>query len=603
MTASATPRPLPLAGGLAAARAAPAQTGGYDVLFELAQGGMGAVYLARAVGEPVGMGGFERLVAIKRLHLHLTGRADSVQRFLEEAKVAARIHHANVVGIHQVGSDESGHFLVQDYVEGDTLQGLVDYAIIKRRRLPPPIVLRIALDALAGLAAVHEATDADGGPLGILHRDVSTQNLLVGRDGVTRLADFGIAKHATSSVVTDGHYMQGRVLYMAPEYLARRPIDQRFDVYGMGMTLFIALAGDAPWPGASDAQIVRLATAEGVPPLSASGLAIAPAIEAIVARACHLDPEARFPSARAMLEAIEEIGRHTGWVASHGEVATLVEELAGRELAARRAAVARARGGASTGGTPRATSVTVLGGKPRTSRAAVAAGGLALLVVVGGLLAAARAERSGKGVAPDPVRPPATDVRPAASAVPPSSSASVQPASTTAPSAAPTEAPALPPPAPSPPSPSPASRAPLRHTAEPRTHAPAPPTPPAPPTAAPAPAPAPAPPPPAPPPDLKGIPGGGPRPLRRAPRDEGSPTPLSESNAHAVSPGAACCFSMKVPPRRRSPHPDVAPDRRSSPANTASARSARQGRARQGLSRAPDRPRSATSPSSSSRTR
>ena len=210
-----------------------AQIGAYDVLFELGHGGMGAVHLARALGAPAGVGGFERLVAIKRLHLHLTGRSDSVERFLDEAKVAARIHHANVVGIHQIGSDDEGHFLIQDYVEGDTLQGLVDYATLRRQRLPPPIVLRIALDALSGLHAVHEARDADGRSLGILHRDVSTHNLLVGRDGVTRLADFGIAKHALSSVVTDGQYLQGRVLYMPPEYLARAPdIDRRFDCNG-----------------------------------------------------------------------------------------------------------------------------------------------------------------------------------------------------------------------------------------------------------------------------------------------------------------------------------------------------------------------------------
>ncbi len=289
-----------------------------------------------------------------------------MQRFLDEAtETAARIHHANVVSIHQVGSDDAGYFLVQDYVEGDTLQGLVDYATLKRRRLPPPVVLRIAVDALSGLHAVHEATDAEGRPLGILHRDVSAQNLLVGRDGVTRVADFGIAKHALSSVVTDGQYLQGRVLYMPPEYLARGPVDRRFDVYGMGVTLFLALAGDVPWPGAADAQLVHLATTQGIPPLSASGLAIAPAVEAIVARACERDPAARFPTARAMLEAIEELGRHTGWIASHGEVAALVEDLAGRELAARRATVARSRGlSGSAPNTPRATAVTVPGSNP-----------------------------------------------------------------------------------------------------------------------------------------------------------------------------------------------------------------------------------------------
>ncbi|APR75042.1 serine/threonine protein kinase [Minicystis rosea] len=357
------------------------RVGPYEVLFELAQGGMGTVHLARAVGAPVGASGFERFVAIKRLHHHLSGQADSVQRFLDEAKVAARIHHANVVGIHQVGSDESGHFLVQDYVEGDTLQGLVDLAAIRRKKLPPPVVLRIALDALAGLHAVHEATDADGRPLGILHRDVSTQNLLVGRDGVTRLADFGIAKHALRSVVTDGQYLQGRVLYMPPEYLARRPIDRRFDVYGMGITLWTALAGEPPWADASDAQLVHLAVTEGVPLLSASGLAIAPALEAIVARACRRDPNERYASAHEMLIAIEELGRHTGWIASHGEVADIVAQLAGKELAARRAELSRARGSLTNEATPPATLVErPAPERPRRLRAIASTAIAALLV-------------------------------------------------------------------------------------------------------------------------------------------------------------------------------------------------------------------------------
>ena len=366
------------------------RVGPYEVLFELAQGGMGAVFLARAVGEPVGASGFERVVAIKRLHAHLSTQPESVQRFLDEAKVAARIHHANVASVHQVGSDDAGHFLVQEYIEGDSLQGLVDRATLKRTRVPPPIALRIAMDALSGIHAVHEATDAEGRTLGILHRDVSPQNLLVGRDGVTRLADFGIAKHALRTVVTDGQYLQGRVLCMPPEYLARRPIDRRFDVYGMGITLWTALTGEAPWAEASDAQIVHLAVNEGVPPLSSTGLAVAPPIEAIVARACRRDPEQRFASARAMLDAIEEVGRHTGWIASHAEVAALVEQLAGRELTARRAAVARARGSADP--TPSSMSVRSPEARPRgRGTIAIAAGAIVALGVAAAAITMKRA--------------------------------------------------------------------------------------------------------------------------------------------------------------------------------------------------------------------
>jgi tRNA A-37 threonylcarbamoyl transferase component Bud32 len=367
--------------------AAPVSAGGmtgYELLFELAQGGMGSVHLGRATGERAGARGFERLVAIKRLHPHLLADAESVERFLQEARVAARVHHANVVGVHQVGRDERGHFLVQDYVEGDTLEGLIDASIVRRARLPPPIVLRIALDALAGLHAVHEASDPSGAPLCIVHRDVSTQNLLVGRDGVARLADFGIAKYAQSSVVTDARYLQGRVLYMPPEYLRRQPVDRRFDIYGIGITLWIALSGCPPWADSGDAQIVHLATTQGIPPLSASGLSIAPAIEALVARACHPDPARRFPSARVMLEAIEALGRDTGWIASHAEVADWVETLVGRELRARRAAILRAVEGLAEPGSPSAPATTE-GRGARRRRTSLAGASVALLIAVSAL--------------------------------------------------------------------------------------------------------------------------------------------------------------------------------------------------------------------------
>ena len=293
----------------------------------------------------------------------------------------------------------------------------MDRAVLRRKKLPPPIVLRIALDALAGLHAVHEARDSSGAPLGALHRDVSTHNLLVGLDGVTRVADFGIARHALRSVVTDGQYLQGRVLCMPPEYLDRRPVDRRLDVYGMGVTLWMALAGDEPWPGASDAQIVHLATTEGVPPLSASGLAVAPAIEAIVAKACSRDPSARFESAKAMLEAIEDLGRHTGWLASHGEVAAMVEELSGRELSRRRAAVARAQTGEPD------PSVTPAGIEvpgfppPRRGRVAIAVG-VAALLVAGAAFFAMRPGRRAVTVATPPPATSANTAPPPAAAGP-----------------------------------------------------------------------------------------------------------------------------------------------------------------------------------------
>ncbi len=309
----------------------------YEPILELGRGGMGVVVLARATG----IGGFERLVVVKRLHRHMLSEELAVRRFLDEAKTVASVHHANVVGIHQVGEDEEGLFLVLDYVEGASLDEVVDRAGLKGRTIPAEIVLRIALDALAGLHAAHQATDAVGRALGILHRDVSLQNVLIGKDGVARLADFGIAKSAVASVSTDTRYLVGKLLYLPREYLKREPVGPTLDVYALGLTLWIALAGRDPWPEGSEGQLVAQIL-EGVPSLSSSGVTVAPQVERIVMRACALDPADRFQSARDMADAIEAVGRDTGWIASHGEVAQFLDGLLASDLAKRRERIAEA---------------------------------------------------------------------------------------------------------------------------------------------------------------------------------------------------------------------------------------------------------------------
>jgi serine/threonine-protein kinase len=308
------------------------QIGSYRILLELARGGMGTVYLARATG----VGGFERLVAIKRAHENLLTAPQAAQRFLDEARIVAHVHHANVVGIHQVGHDAAGYYLVLDYVEGESLGGLITRAARDHEAVPPRIAVRVALDALAGLHAAHETTDGAGTPLGILHRDVSIQNLLVGRDGVTRLTDFGVAKSTLSSVVTDAGYVQGKLVYMPPEYLRRQPVDRTLDIYSMGITLFTAFTGQHPWHGQGHAEVVQAILGGSVPRLSEMGVLVPERLEEIVARACAKDPKERFQTAREMLDALEAAALETGQLARHLQVAEYVERLAGEELRERR---------------------------------------------------------------------------------------------------------------------------------------------------------------------------------------------------------------------------------------------------------------------------
>ena len=423
------------------------QLGTYEFLFELASGGMGTVELAVARGAF----GVERLVAIKRIRPHLTETNEVVSRFLDEARIISQLHHANVVGVHHASEDQRGYFLVFDYVEGETLSGLIDLANIRDERMPLPIVIRVILDGLNGLNAAHEAKNANGEPLHILHRDVSRQNLIVGTDGVTRLSDFGISKSTMHSTVTSQSYLAGKLIYMAPEYLSRAAVDRRMDIYAMGVTLWTAIAGREPWPEEGEAHTMTRIMTEGVPTLSASGVSVAPEIEAIVARACQPRPADRYATARQMIDALEEFGRHGGSIASQMEVAEYVESMAGEYLEDRRKMIAERL---ATRGTPflsteppppgthasqetGAASTTYAGATDNvTARWRYVAAGAAIVALVAGIAVVARGPRaSGTPVlAPSSFGPAAAPTADTATPVP---AATPIPAATPVPAATP----------------------------------------------------------------------------------------------------------------------------------------------------------------------
>jgi serine/threonine protein kinase len=303
----------------------------FETLLELGQGGMATAYLARMLGPDH----FQRLVVLKRLSLELSANSDAVSRFMAEARVGAQLHHSNVVGTHRIDRDAAGPFIVLEYVEGGSVDELLSASLARGRALPFRAVLRIGLDALAGLRAVHEATASNGRPLEILHRDVSMQNVLVGvHDGVARLSDFGVAKSRLSATRTEPGCLVGKILYMAPECLRYQPLGPTVDLYALGLTLWLALAGSDPWPDEDDVELARMIVHDGVPPLPARAGA-PPEIVTIIARACALRAADRFQSAREMTLSLEPF-RTAGLVASHEEVAALVSELLGDTLRSRR---------------------------------------------------------------------------------------------------------------------------------------------------------------------------------------------------------------------------------------------------------------------------
>ena len=217
----------------------PAPFAGYTLVAKLGQGGMAEVYLALAPGPQ----GFQKLVVVKRLHMNMEDEPMLVAMFLDEARIAARLAHPNVVQTNDVGEHEGSHFIAMEYLEGQPFDRILKHAVRDGERLPMRLAARIIADALDGLHYAHEACDYDGTPLGVVHRDVSPHNLFVTYDGVVKLLDFGIAKATTQVVETRTGLVKGKFAYMAPEQARSAPADRRADVFAMGVVLWESIAG------------------------------------------------------------------------------------------------------------------------------------------------------------------------------------------------------------------------------------------------------------------------------------------------------------------------------------------------------------------------
>ena len=317
------------------------QTGGrqrldrYEVLAELASGGMATVYLARLPGA----GGFERMVAIKRLHPHLERDREFVEMFLDEARIAARIHHPNVVSTLEIGESERGYFLVMDYVEGTTLARLLAKLAGARQRLPLRGALRIVHDTLAGLHAAHELRSEDGNLLNLVHRDVSPQNVLIGVDGTARITDFGVARAASRITTTRAGQLKGKLGYMSPEQAKGEEVDRRADVFAAGVLLWETLTGKRLFRGKTetDAETLSRVLYGDIARVRTVNPDVSEALDAVCMRALERDLSLRFASCAEMVDALEAAaGTEIG---SPRDVAKLVEEIVGKEIADRREAI------------------------------------------------------------------------------------------------------------------------------------------------------------------------------------------------------------------------------------------------------------------------
>ncbi len=305
----------------------------YELIGEIASGGMATVFLARRDGA----GGFQRLVAIKRLHPHLAHQEEFVQMFLDEARLAAAIHHPHVVPILE---SENGNYVVMEFIEGDTLAGLSDRAFARGVMLPRPVAVRIVLDALAGLHAAHQLEDGEGRLLGLVHRDCTPQNILVGADGSSRITDFGVARAASRLAITRSQTVKGKVAYLSPEQATAGELDRRSDIFTMGIVLWEVLAGRPLFHTDNEATTVSRLLSAPIPSVRQFAPDVSPDLDEVCTRALQRSAARRYPTAAAMAEALEAAAQHTlGGAGSPGEVGRCVEMLLGTELAAQRDAV------------------------------------------------------------------------------------------------------------------------------------------------------------------------------------------------------------------------------------------------------------------------
>jgi eukaryotic-like serine/threonine-protein kinase len=302
----------------------PERLGRYELLRHLASGGMARVYLARATGP----GGFARHVVIKTIPPERRDDAQFIAMFLDEARLIATLHHQHIAQVFEVGRDDQGtYYLAMEYVHGETVRQLLQVAANRRVKLPIELGLSIACAAAAGLHHAHERRDLDGTPLGIVHRDVSPSNLIVGFDGSIKLIDFGIAKATLRTTQTVTGFIKGKAGYMAPEQARGFAVDRRSDVFALGVLAYELTTQSRAFHADSQFETMRKATYGEIEPPSRRVAGYPPGLEDIIMTALEVDPDDRFQDAEAMRVAFEQIARELGLVLGDDPVIRALERL------------------------------------------------------------------------------------------------------------------------------------------------------------------------------------------------------------------------------------------------------------------------------------
>jgi serine/threonine-protein kinase len=294
---------------------------------KLAEGGMAEIFLAKLLGAD----GFERNVVIKRMLSNLSSIPDFVEMFRDEARLAARLSHPNIIQIHELGFIEGCYYICMEYLAGEDFSSTLRQAGKKRQYTPIPITLRVLVDAARGLHYAHDFTNEEGQPLHIVHRDISPSNLYVTYQGQVKVLDFGIAKAASRVVQTRTGVVKGKYIYMAPEQAQGKEVDRRADVFSLGVSLYESLTNVRPFARENDLAVLNALLQSDFQPPALLRRDIPPELNAVVLKALALFPHDRYATAADFADAIEQSVKGKIPVATHKEVAEYLRMQFGEE--------------------------------------------------------------------------------------------------------------------------------------------------------------------------------------------------------------------------------------------------------------------------------
>ena len=283
----------------------------------IASGGMAEVLLARQQG----MGGFEKLVVIKRILPQLKNDGTFVDMFLNEARLAASLRHPNIIEIYDVIRDANEFAIVMEYLSGETVRFILSEC--RRNRIPIPINIacRLVASAAAGLAHAHEALGPDDQPVGIVHRDVSPNNIIVTYDGTTKLLDFGIARANVNNIYTQPGVIKGKYSYCSPEQVQRKSLDARSDIFSLGIVLYELLTRRKLFGGKDPGEILKAVMERRIPPASQLNSDVPPELDQVALTALDRNLASRTQRAAQIRDDLEGIIQHYRMPASPSHVA------------------------------------------------------------------------------------------------------------------------------------------------------------------------------------------------------------------------------------------------------------------------------------------